>query len=115
MRDQAFNLILQVPALVGGVTVISVGSAELGHVALSTSFGCVVCSPEGYCLLVGQVDSSPSLIELGINLIDMNVLLSFLLLAPIFMGVIVLPLSPVLVLLWPCARVGIFLRLVWLE
>ena len=50
-RDQGFNLILQVPALVGSVTMISMIFVELGHVTLSARHGCVVFSSEGNCLL----------------------------------------------------------------
>ena len=88
-------------ALIGSVTMISVVSVELGHVMLSARHGCVVCSSEGNCPLVGQEDSFPSFVELGMNLVERNVLLSFLLLAPIFMGVFVLPLSSVIALLRP--------------
>lgn len=98
-QNHALNLILQVSALVGGVTLISMVSAELGHIALSAMHGCVVCPWEGNCPLVGKEDPFPRFVELGMDLIERNVLLSFL--APIFLGVFVLPFSPVIALLWP--------------
>ena len=70
---------------------------------------------KGTTFFVGQVNSLSSLVELGMHMVKEHIRIPFLFLTPISLGVVVLPLPPVMALFGPRAVVRIFLRRVRVE
>ena len=89
-RDQALDLVLQLPAFLGRMPPVSVISTVLIRIPFAFGSSHGVGTSEGYIPFIVHENMLPRLVKLGVDVIQRDILFLFLFLSPISLGIIIL-------------------------
>ena len=95
-RDQALNLVLQLPEFLGCVLPVSVIPTVLIRIPFALGSSHAVGALEGYRPFIVHENVFPRLVKLGVDMIERDALVLFLFLSPVSVGTVIFPLGIIL-------------------